>query len=138
MKFLTENPINLVLLLVALISGGLLVWPALRSRAGGPKLGTLAATQLMNAREVQIVDVRSAAEFAGGSLRAARNLPLPEVAARASELSKDRPVLVVCEAGRRASVAAVKLRSAGLPEVYILDGGLGAWRAAGLPVAKAA
>ncbi len=129
---------NYPLVLAALISGGLLVWPALRNRAGGPKLGTLAATQMMNARDVQVVDVRSAAEFGAGSLRDARNLPLAELAARASELRKDRPVLVVCDLGRRASLAAVKLRSAGIGEVYILDGGLSAWRAAGLPVAKPA
>jgi rhodanese-related sulfurtransferase len=133
MKFLLDN---LALVLLAVGSGALLVWPALRARAGGPSLGTLAATQLMNSREVQIVDVRAAAEFGTGSLLNARNLPLTEVAQRASELRKDRPVIVVCEAGRRASLAAVKLRSAGIAEVYILAGGLGAWRAAGLPLAK--
>ena len=134
-KFLLDN---YLLVLALLVSGGLLAWPTLRNRAGGPKLGTLAATQMMNKRDVQIVDVRSAAEFGSGSLRDARNLPLEEVAARAGELKKDKPVIVVCEAGRRAALAAVKLRSAGIGEVYILDGGLGAWRAAGLPLAKAA
>jgi len=134
-KFLLDN---YLLVLALLVSGGMLAWPIFRNRAGGPKLGTLAATQMMNQRDVQIVDVRSAAEFGGGSLRNARNVPLDEVAARAAELNKEKPVLVVCEAGRRASLAAVKLRSAGLGEVYILEGGLSAWRAAGLPVAKAA
>lgn len=135
MKFVLDN---IPYILLALVSGGLLVWPALRNRAGGPKLGTLAATQMMNARDVQIVDVRSPAEFGAGSLRAARNLPLADVAARAAELSKERPVIVVCDLGRRAALAAVKLRSAGIQEVYILDGGLSAWRTAGLPVAKPA
>jgi rhodanese-related sulfurtransferase len=133
MKFLLDN---IAWVLLAVGSGALLVWPALRARAGGPSLGTLAATQLMNAREVQIVDVRDATEFGTGSLLNARNVPLTEVAQRAPELRKDRPVLVVCEAGRRASLAAVKLRSAGISEVYILAGGLVAWRAAGLPLAR--
>jgi len=133
MKFIIDN---IALIAMALVSGGFLVWPLLRARAGGPTLGTLAATQLMNSREVQIVDVRAATEFGGGSLPNAKNLPLPDVAKRAGELRKDRPVLVVCDLGRRASLAAVKLRSAGISEVYILAGGLQAWRAAGLPVAK--
>ncbi|HYB51662.1 MAG TPA: rhodanese-like domain-containing protein [Burkholderiaceae bacterium] len=133
MKFVIDN---IALIAMALVSGGLLVWPLLRARAGGPSLGTLAATQLMNARDVQIVDVRPANEFSGGSLPNAKNLPLTEVAQRAAELRKDRPVLVVCDLGRRASLAAVKLRSAGISEVYILAGGLQAWRAAGLPMAK--
>ena len=133
MKFVIDN---LALIAVALVSGGLLLWPLLRARAGGPSLGTLAATQLMNSREVQIVDVRPAKEFDSGSLPNAKNLPLTEVAKRAAELRKDRPVIVVCDLGRRASLAAVKLRSAGINEVYILAGGLQAWRAAGLPLAK--
>jgi rhodanese-related sulfurtransferase len=133
MKFLLDN---LFLIAIALISGGMAVWPLLRARAGGPTLGTLAATQLMNSRDVQIVDVRSAAEFSGGSLRQARNIPLPDVAAQAPGLPKDKPAIVVCETGRRSSLAAVKLRSAGINEVFILAGGLEAWRAAGLPVSK--
>ena len=135
MKFLLDN---LSLVLIALISGGMAVWPLLRARAGGPSLGTLAATQLMNSRNVQIVDVRSAAEFDAGSLQNARNIPLSEVAAQAPQLPKDRPAIVVCQTGRRASLAAVKLRSAGINEVYILAGGLDAWRTAGLPVSKPA
>jgi rhodanese-related sulfurtransferase len=134
MKFLLEN---LWLVLLVLVSGGLLAWPVLRQRAGGPSLGTLAATQLMNSRNVQIVDVRTPAEFGAGTLLNARNVPLTDVAKRAGELRKDQPVIVVCEFGRRASLAAVKLRSAGISEVYILQGGVSAWRTAGLPLAKA-
>jgi len=126
---------NLLLIAAALVSGGMIAWPVLRARAGGPTLSTLAATQLINSRDVQIVDVRPADQFGRGSLRGSRNLPLAEVARRAGELDRKRPVLVVCELGRSASLAAVKFRSAGLPEVYILGGGLSAWRAAGLPVA---
>jgi len=127
---------NLPIVAIALISGAMALWPLLRGRAGGPTLGTLAATQLLNSRDVQIVDVRSAEEFGRGSLRNARNIPLPDVAAQAGALAKDKPALVVCESGRRASLAAVKLRSAGIAEVFILAGGLDAWRAAGLPVSK--
>jgi len=135
MNFLAD-PVNLLLLAALLASGALLAWPALRARAGGPTLGTLEATQLMNQRDVQIIDVRPAEQFGKGALRGSRNVPVTEVASRAGELDKKRPVLVVCEMGRTASLAAVKLRSAGLPEVYILGGGLSAWRAAGLPVAR--
>jgi rhodanese-related sulfurtransferase len=133
MKFLIDN---FLLVAIALVSGGMAVWPLLRARAGGPTLGTLAATQLMNSRDVQILDVRSAAEFGSGSLRNARNIPLAELAAQAPRLPKDKPALVVCESGKRASLAAVKLRSAGITEVFILGGGVAAWRAAGLPMAK--
>jgi rhodanese-related sulfurtransferase len=134
-NFFTD-PLNLLLAIAALASGALLVWPALRARAGGPTLGTLAATQLINSRNVQIIDVRPAAQFGTGNLRGSRNLPVTDIPARVGELDKSRPVLVVCEMGRTASLAAVKFRSAGVSEVYILGGGLSAWRAAGLPLAR--
>ncbi len=100
MNFLVDN---LLLIAIAVASGAMAIWPLLRARAGGPSLGTLAATQLMNSRDVQIVDVRSAAEFGSGTLRHARNIPLPDVAEQAPNLPKDKPAIVVCETGRRAS-----------------------------------
>ncbi len=126
---------NALLILVAFVSGGMLLWPLLRSRAGGPALTTLQATQLINGKHAQVVDVRDAAEFARGSMPNARNIPLGELGSRAGkELKKDRPVIVLCNAGNIAGRAAAQLRAAGIAEVYVLAGGLNAWREAGLPI----
>jgi rhodanese-related sulfurtransferase len=126
---------NALLIAVAFVSGGMLLWPLLRSRAAGPALSTLQATQLINSKHAQVLDVRDAAEFARGSLPNARNIPLAEVSARAAkELRKDRPVIVLCNAGNIAGRAAAQLRASGVAEVYVLAGGLNAWREAGLPV----
>jgi rhodanese-related sulfurtransferase len=125
---------NALLIAVAFISGALLVWPLLRARAGGPSLTTLQATQLINSKHAQIVDVRTPEEFAKGSLPNARNIPLAAIAERGKELKKDRPVLLFCNSGTTAGRAAAQLRSDGFAEVYTLAGGIGAWRAAGLPV----
>lgn len=132
MQFFIDNAL---LIAVAFVSGAMLLWPLIRSRAGGPALTTLQATQLINSKHAQVVDVRDAAEFARGSLPNAKNIPLPELATRApKELKKDRPVIVLCNAGNIAGRAAAQLRASGLPEVYVLAGGLAAWREAGLPV----
>jgi rhodanese-related sulfurtransferase len=126
---------NALLITVAFVSGGMLLWPLLRSRAAGPALTTLQATQLINGKHAQVVDVRDAAEFARGSLPNAKNIPLGELGGRAGkELKKDRPVIVLCAAGNIAGRAAAQLRAAGLAEVYVLAGGLNAWREAGLPI----
>jgi len=126
---------NALLIAVAFVSGAMLLWPLIRSRAAGPALTTLQATQLINSKHAQVVDVRDAAEFARGSLPNAKNIPLAELAARApKELKKDRPVIVLCKAGNIAGRAAAQLRASGLSEVYVLAGGLAAWREAGLPV----
>jgi rhodanese-related sulfurtransferase len=135
LAFLTD-PLNLALIAAALVSGGLLLWPLLRDSGAGGSLTTLAATQLINARHAQVVDVRAAEEFAAGSVPSARNIPLADVVKRAGELRKDRPVLLVCNQGRMAVRAAQQLRAGGIGEVYVLAGGVAAWRDAGLPIRK--
>lgn len=132
MQFFIDNAL---LIAVAFVSGGMLLWPLLRARAGGPALTTLQATQLINSKHAQVVDIRDGTEFARGSLPNARNIPLAELAARAGkELKKDRPVIVLCNAGNIAGRAAAQLRAAGVAEVYVLAGGINAWREAGLPL----
>ncbi len=132
MQFLLDN---IILIAVAFVSGAMLIWPLVRQRAGGPVLTTLQATQLINGRHAQIVDLRAADEFAKGSLPNARNVPADAVGTRANELKKDKPLLLVCDTGgARARKAAAQLRSQGFGEVFILGGGLAAWREAGLPL----
>jgi rhodanese-related sulfurtransferase len=127
---------NLLLIAVACASGALLVWPLLRERSGGPSLTTLAATQMINSRHAQVVDVRAPEQFAAGSVPNARNIPLGEIGQRCSELRKDRPVILVCNHGRTAHGATSKLKAGGIGEVYVLAGGVTAWREAGLPMRK--
>lgn len=125
---------NVLLIGVAFISGAMLVWPLVRGKASGPTLSTLQATQLINSRNPQVVDLRTTEEFAKGSLPSARNIPAAKVAERVGELKKDKPVLLVCATGTSAGRTAALLRSQGYVDVYVLGGGLAAWREAGLPV----
>jgi rhodanese-related sulfurtransferase len=125
---------NVLLIGVAFISGAMLVWPLVRGKASGPTLSTLQATQLINSRNPQVVDLRNTEEFAKGSLPNARNIPAAKVAERVGELKKDKPVLLVCATGTSAGRTAALLRSQGYGDVYVLGGGLAAWREAGLPV----
>jgi len=80
---------------------------------------------------VQIVDVREQDEFNGvlGHVPGARLVPLGSVAARASEFSKQRPVVTVCRSGARSAQASVLLRQAGFDKVANLAGGMLRWRA---------
>jgi rhodanese-related sulfurtransferase len=125
---------NLILIAVAFVSGAMLVWPLVRGRASGPTVSTLQATQLINSRNPQVVDLRDAEDFAKGSLPNARNIPAGKVAERVADLKKDKPVLLVCATGTSAGRTAAMLRSQGFSDVYVLGGGLAAWREAGLPV----
>nr|WP_229457993.1 rhodanese-like domain-containing protein [Massilia glaciei] len=121
---------------VVALSGGALLWPALQPR--GKRASALQATQLINKGKTLILDVREPAEFEKGHLRDAKNIPLAELAKRIGELekSKSRTIIVVCQNGARADRAAVELGKAGFADVVSLDGGIGAWQTAGLPLAK--
>ena len=85
-----------------------------------------------------VVDVRGRDEFVGplGHIAGAANLPLDELAARLSDLARDRRAIVtVCRTDRRSATAAGRLRAAGAAEVAVLKGGMEEWRRLGLPVA---
>jgi rhodanese-related sulfurtransferase len=132
-QFFTDN---IFLFAVALASGGMLLWPLVRARTGGPTLTTLEATRLINSKNAQVVDVRAASEFSTGSLPNARNIPGANLKDRAGELKKEKPVILVCNTGSTAGSAAAQLRAAGFAEVYVLAGGVTGWRDAGLPLRK--
>jgi glyoxylase-like metal-dependent hydrolase (beta-lactamase superfamily II)/rhodanese-related sulfurtransferase len=82
---------------------------------------------------VQILDVREPEEFIGplGHIAGALLIPLGELAKRAGELAKDRPVVAVCRAGGRSAQATVILQQAGFTDVANLTGGMLRWRAEG-------
>ena len=131
MKFFIDN---IWLILLALLSGGTLAWPALsRSKHA---VSTLQATQLLNKGKIQVLDVRAAEDFAAGHLRSAKNIPLKDLAGRLSELDKSQAVLVVCMSGVQSARGAAQLHKSGFADVYSLDGGFTQWQTQGLPTAK--
>jgi hydroxyacylglutathione hydrolase len=84
--------------------------------------------------EAHIVDVRGASEWDAGHLPGAPNVPLATLAARLSEIPRDRLVVVQCQSGGRSAIAASVLRASGVERVANLRGGFTAWKSAGLPV----
>ena len=132
-KFFLEN---IWLIGIALLSGGALLWPNLQRR--GDKVSILQATQLINQGKSVIVDVRDPAAFATGHLRDAKNIPLKELSNRLGDLEKfkSKSVIVVCQNGVQSAKAAAQLKKAGFAQAVSLDGGIAAWQAQGMPVAK--
>jgi sulfur dioxygenase len=66
-----------------------------------------------------------------GHISGAVLISLGELAERAGELSKDRPVVAVCRAGSRSAQATTILTQAGFKDVANLTGGMLRWRAEG-------
>ena len=135
MEFITKN---IFLVLVALVSGGMLIWPFLRRGTGGPWVNTLEATQLINRSDALVIDLRTADEYAKGHILGAKNIPLADLERRRVELEKHKakPVIVHCGHGSSSGAGVALLRKNGFASVHNLAGGYAAWQAAGLPVQK--
>lgn len=82
---------------------------------------------------VQLIDVRELYEWDAGRIEGARHIVLGEVAAKAEEIDRERPVVFYCRVGARSSMAAQAFRRAGF-DAYSLDGGLEAWAGDGHPL----
>ena len=127
------------LVLAAVVSGGMLLWPTIRGSRAAGTVDTAEAVRLMNREKAVLIDVGEPAEYAAGHPGGARNIPLGRLeGAKELPSNKALPLVVVCPSGSRASRAAGVLRKAGYEKAQALSGGLGAWREAKLPVEKSA
>ncbi len=126
-----------VLLLVAFVSGAMLVWPMVKRGGRSGSVGPSEAVRLMNREKAVIVDIREPGEYATGHIVGARNVPLAQIeATKDLPTNKALPVVVVCATGARAGRAVSALRRLGHAGAVGLAGGLAAWREAGLPTEK--
>jgi len=137
--FVQKSPFNMLLLGLAVSSGGMLLWPLIsRPFRQTHEVGVNEAVQLINRREALVLDVRDTGDFAAGHIVGARHLSESQLADRLKELDKykSRPVVVVCKSGTRAPVVSGLLRKQGYAEAFALRGGILAWQQAGLPLEK--
>ena len=136
-SFLVEN---WILIVVAFVSGAMLVWPAVRG-GGGARVSvpTAEAVRLINREKGVLVDVGEPGEFAAGHAAGARNIPFGQVeGSRDLPINKALPLVLLCPSGARAARAAALLRKAGYEKAVAVAGGTAAWRDAQLPVDKSA
>ena len=94
--------------------------------------------QLLPARDIQLLDVRTPREWDEGHLPGARYLFLGQLAEKFRDLDPDKPVAVYCASGYRSSLAASLLQAGGFKQVKNVPGSYAAWTAAGFPVVKPA
>ncbi|HUR95388.1 MAG TPA: MBL fold metallo-hydrolase [Gemmatimonadales bacterium] len=96
-----------------------------------------AVAAAVHARSATLLDVRSRAEWNAGHLPGALNVPLGELSACIETISTDRPVIVHCQTGARAAIAASLLHANGRPAVRLYGGGYAEWTGAGRPTDRA-
>ena len=79
-------------------------------------------------KDKQFIDVRTPNEFKGNHIKEFKNIPLHGLQKRASELSKDKEVFVICQSGMRSSNASKVLKKMGFEKITNVKGGMSAWR----------
>lgn len=83
------------------------------------------------------IDLRPAADYRSGRLPAARSIPLDEMERRLGEIPRDRLVILYCACPVPAVTPVYQfLRSHGYTDVFVLEDGLGGWRARGYPLER--
>jgi rhodanese-related sulfurtransferase len=134
-KFIIDN---WHLIALALVSGGLLLWPLLRGVAS-PGLEPSAAVNLINREKAVVIDVCQPDEFAQGHIVGSRNIPLADLEAKLGSTVKNKslPLILVCQTGMRSGRAVAVAKKLGYEQAQSLAGGLKAWKTATLPVEKA-
>lgn len=96
--------------------------------------------RLNSAAPPRVLDVRTPGEFETAHIAGAYNVPLDLLREHRDEIigHLDEEIVLVCRSGQRAAQAEETLRTAGLANVHILDGGITAWEAKGFAVNRGA
>ena len=137
MEFILQN---IFLVAIAVISGTMLLVLTYRRPGGRNALNATQATMLINREDALVVDVREPDEYVSGHVPDSRNIPLSRLDERMGELEKFKkaPVILVCQTGARSGDACGKLTKKGFTKLHNLEGGIAAWRTAGMPLKKGA
>ncbi len=91
---------------------------------------------LIDAKDVQLVDVRTPDEYKEGHIEHSQNIDFnsPTFNEDISKLDKSKPVLLYCKGGRESAKCSERLLKAGFIKIYDLEGGITQWKFKGLEV----
>jgi len=92
------------------------------------------AKEMIDAGGVQVIDSREPHEHHEGHVEGSIQIQHMATLPQAAKIARDRPVLFICKSGQRSAVAAEFAAALGIADIYNVEGGHDAWRAAGYPV----
>ena len=101
-----------------------------------PTISPVEAKRRLASGSAILVDIREPMEHAREAIPGARLHPLSALESQglAALGGANAPALIFhCQGGRRTADNADRLRNCGVPEAYILEGGISGWKAAGYP-----
>lgn len=115
-------------------AGAALYWGAKMSHPFIEELEPTEVARLLAENEILLVDVREPDEYAVQRIAGALLYPLSSFDAEKLPPDSPRRLVFHCGSGRRSASAASERISAGGARAAHMAGGIGAWKAAGLPV----
>lgn len=105
---------------------------AIENKRSGKKISPNTLGMMVNSQNAQLIDIRAKNKFETGYIQGSRNIPFTQLKDRLDEVRAiEQPIIVICDMGVQAG-AAVQL--IGKPNVYRLEGGIGGWQSAGMPL----
>lgn len=135
-EFIVENWLLFAALAAVMI---LLVFdPAGMASSTARAVSPMELSRLVNHEQAVLVDIRSIEEFEAGHIAKSRNIPLDQIENHSKKLEKikKRPIVIVCQSGKRSGKAAAKLRKMEFDKLFQLSGGLIEWQKENLPLEK--
>jgi rhodanese-related sulfurtransferase len=95
------------------------------------RISAAEAKEKIDSGGVQVIDVRTPAEYSGGHVPGAINIPHMSVIGRKAELATDKELVFICEVGQRSALACEFAAAVGFRDLYNVEGGTIAWARAG-------
>ncbi len=99
-------------------------------------LNAISATQAKALKNIKLIDIREPDEYAREHITGAVNLPLSALESSQLELDASDDIVFYCRSGNRTQVNCNRLADIVSGQAQILDGGIAAWKTAGLPVTE--
>jgi rhodanese-related sulfurtransferase len=134
--FITKHWLLSSLLLLVLLAFSIHEW--FQSRKAAREVSSEQTVDLMNHQDAVVIDIRSESQFQEGHILDSLSIPSQNLDKKMNSLQKyqSKPIIVVCNVGQAAAKVALDLKQKGFPQVFVLSGGLQAWKGAGLPLVK--
>ena len=135
LEFIQHHPYLNGALLAVLVA--LAVDEALRRLRKYREIGPAESVLLIN-KGAAVLDLRAQAEFKSGHIINARNIPMAELDGRTAELDKfrEQALVLACKSGAEAATAAARLTKQGFRQLFVLKGGIAAWKQDQFPLER--